>query len=195
MLVVTMNITQTITTMHRQTEMVLTVALVAGIDPPLQSFGLCELCQHLRERAVAVIGSGCGPLLHTVIALRKLQGQIPERLHCVRLVVTGQAGHLEKQRRHHDENHEAESHHQTHTHRRLAVFTKRYCSLKGAAFSMRKSIMAVAALKSSLTLQGLFLNITNRQTDSHSQLEIGLLLQQFDPGFGNQVCDQAHSNT
>lgn len=77
----------------------LTVAVVTGVDASLQSLHLCELGQHLRERAAAVEGGGGGAFVCTVVALREFQGQIPERLHRVGLVLTGQTSHLEEQRK------------------------------------------------------------------------------------------------
>lgn len=84
---------------HKQTFVsvpVLTVAVVASIDAALQSLCLSELGQHLSEGAAALVGQRRSrALLRAVVALRELQGQVPERLHRVRLVLTGQTSHLE----------------------------------------------------------------------------------------------------
>lgn len=69
----------------------LTVTLVTGVDVSLQSFGLCKLGQHFRQMARSL--SGRLPAI-TVISLRELQRQIPERLHSVGAMVAGQARHL-----------------------------------------------------------------------------------------------------
>ena len=76
---------------------VLTVAVVAGVDAALQGLCLSELGQHLSEGAAALVGQRRSrALLRAVVALWELQGQVPERLHRVRLVLTGQTRHLDR---------------------------------------------------------------------------------------------------
>lgn len=77
---------------------VLTVAVVAGVDASLQRFSLSELGQHLCKGA-ALETQRAGGLLPTVVALWELQGQVPERLHCVRLVLARKTRHLEDNER------------------------------------------------------------------------------------------------
>lgn len=69
----------------------LTVTLIAGVDVSFQSFSLGELGQHLRQMAGSL--SGRLPAV-AVIALRELQREIPEWLHSVGTVATGQTCHL-----------------------------------------------------------------------------------------------------
>lgn len=71
----------------------LTVALVACIYPPFQSFSLCELGQHFCQHALRLV-NGDDPFLNGVIALRKFQGKIPEGLNGVGFVVACYAGDL-----------------------------------------------------------------------------------------------------
>lgn len=71
----------------------LTVALVACIYPPFQSFSLCELGQHFCQHALCLV-NGDDPLLNGVIALRKFQGKIPKGLNRVGFVVARYAGDL-----------------------------------------------------------------------------------------------------
>ena len=73
---------------------VLTVAMVAGVDASLQRLGLRELGQHLYEGA-ALEAQRARSLLPTVVALWELQGQVPERLYRVGLVLAGKTRHLE----------------------------------------------------------------------------------------------------
>lgn len=80
----------------------LTVALVARIYPPFQSFSFCELGQHFRQHALC-LGNRDNPFLNTVIALRKLQGKIPEGLNCVGFVVACYTGDLGIKRSYTDE--------------------------------------------------------------------------------------------
>lgn len=70
----------------------LTVTVVTGVDVSLQRFSLCELGQHFRQMAGSL--SSRLPAI-TVIPLRELQGQIPERLHGVGAMIAGQARHLQ----------------------------------------------------------------------------------------------------
>ena len=72
----------------------LTVTVVAGIDIAFQSLHLCKLGQHLGEGAAALVRRGGARGFDAVVSLRKLQRQIPERLHRVRLVLAGQTRHL-----------------------------------------------------------------------------------------------------
>lgn len=69
----------------------LTVALVAGVNAALQGFRLGELGQHLRQPARHLRGQL--PAV-TMVTLRKFQGQVPEGLHGIGPMVTGQARHL-----------------------------------------------------------------------------------------------------
>lgn len=71
----------------------LTVALVARIYPPFQSFSFCELGQHFRQHALCLVNRD-NPLLNRVIALRKLQGKIPKGLNGVGFVVACYTGDL-----------------------------------------------------------------------------------------------------
>lgn len=71
----------------------LTVALVTGVDPPLQGFSLSEFGQHFCEQALS-LGHGDNPLLQGVVTLWELQGQVPKRLHRVGFVVARPAGDL-----------------------------------------------------------------------------------------------------
>lgn len=73
--------------------LLLTVAVVAGVDASLQRLRLRELRQHfgqvagrLRRRLPAV----------AVVALGELQRQVPERLHSVGALLAGQTRHLER---------------------------------------------------------------------------------------------------
>lgn len=72
----------------------LTVAVVAGVDAAFQSLHLCKLGQHLGEGAAALVRRRARAFLHTVVALREFQRQIPEGLHRVGLVLAGQTRHL-----------------------------------------------------------------------------------------------------
>lgn len=78
---------------------VLTVAVVAGVDAAFKSLHLCKLGQHLSEGAAALVSCGARAFVYAVVSLWKLQRQIPEWLHCVRLVLTGQTGHLKSAQR------------------------------------------------------------------------------------------------
>lgn len=73
----------------------LTVTVVTGVDVSLQCFSLCELCEHFGQMARRL--SGRLPAI-TVITLRELKGQIPERLHSVGAMVAGQTRHLHVRR-------------------------------------------------------------------------------------------------
>ncbi len=75
-------------------DIVLTVAVVAGIDAAFKRLHLCKLGQHLSEGAAALVSCGARAFAYAVVSLRKLQRQIPEWLNCVRLVLTGQTRHL-----------------------------------------------------------------------------------------------------
>ena len=73
---------------------VLTVAVVAGVDSAFKRLHLCKLGQHLRESAATLVSCRARAFVCAVVSLRKLQGQIPEWLYCVGLVLTRQARHL-----------------------------------------------------------------------------------------------------
>lgn len=80
----------------------LTVALVARIYPPFQSFSFCELGQHFRQHALCLVNRD-NPFLNRVIALGKLQGKIPKGLNGVGFVVACYTGDLGIKRLHTDE--------------------------------------------------------------------------------------------
>lgn len=65
--------------------------MVTGVDVSLQCFSLCELGQHFCQMARSL---SCRLSAITVIPLRELQRQIPERLHSVGAMVAGQTRHL-----------------------------------------------------------------------------------------------------
>jgi len=71
----------------------LTVALVACVDPPFQSFGLGELGQHFCQHALRLVNRD-DPFLHRVIALGEFQGEVPKGLNGVGFVVARYAGDL-----------------------------------------------------------------------------------------------------
>lgn len=71
----------------------LTVALVARVYPPFQSFGLGELGQHFCQHALCLINRD-DPFLDRVIALGEFQGKIPKGLNGVGFVVACYAGDL-----------------------------------------------------------------------------------------------------
>lgn len=75
---------------------VLTVAVVAGVDAAFKGLHLRKLGQHLSKGAAALVSLGAWAFADAVVSLRKLQRQIPEWLYCVRLVLTGQTRHLKK---------------------------------------------------------------------------------------------------
>lgn len=68
---------------------VLTVAVVAGVDAAFKSLHLCKLGQHLSEGAATLVSRRARAFVYAVVSLWKLQRQIPEWLYCVRLVLTG----------------------------------------------------------------------------------------------------------
>lgn len=63
--------------------------MIAGVDCALQGLRLRELGQHLGECAAALVGRRTHAFSNAVVALRELQREIPEWLHCVRLVLAG----------------------------------------------------------------------------------------------------------
>lgn len=71
----------------------LTVALVARIYPPFQSFGLSELGQHFCQHALCLVNRN-DPFLNGVVALREFQGKIPKGFNGVGFVVACYAGDL-----------------------------------------------------------------------------------------------------
>lgn len=73
--------------------------MIAGVDAAFESLHLCKLGQHLGEGAAALVSHGARAFLHAVVALWKLQGQIPEGLHCVGLVLAGQTRHLKREKK------------------------------------------------------------------------------------------------